>query len=41
MSAFSSITGEVWIHHLYVTGMPDWLRIGMMVTTLFIPCLSA
>ncbi len=30
------ITGEVWIHHLYITGMPDWLRIGMMVTTLLI-----
>ncbi len=30
------ITGEVWIHHLYVAGMPDWLRIGMMVTTLLI-----
>ncbi len=30
------ISGEVWIHHLYVTGMPDWLRIGQMVTTLMI-----
>ena len=30
------IAGEVWIHHLYVTGMPDWLRIGMMVSTLMI-----
>jgi cytochrome c oxidase subunit 1 len=30
------ITGEVWIHHLYIAGMPDWLRIGMMVTTLLI-----
>ena len=30
------LSGEVWIHHLYVTGMPDWLRIGMMVTTLAI-----
>lgn len=30
------ITGEVWVHHLYVAGMPDWLRIGMMVTTLLI-----
>ncbi|MFQ5431734.1 MAG: cbb3-type cytochrome c oxidase subunit I [Nitrospinota bacterium] len=30
------IAGDVWIHHLYVTGMPDWIRIGMMVTTLMI-----
>lgn len=31
-----AITGEVWIHHLYIAGMPDWLRIGMMVSTLLI-----
>jgi cytochrome c oxidase subunit 1 len=31
-----AIGGEVWIHHLYVTGMPDWLRIGMMISTLLI-----
>jgi len=30
------ISGEVWIHHLYVTGMPDWIRIGMMISTLMI-----
>ncbi len=30
------ISGEVWIHHLYVAGMPDWLRIIQMVTTLFV-----
>lgn len=30
------ISGEVWIHHLYVTGMADWIRIGMMVSTLMI-----
>jgi cytochrome c oxidase subunit 1 len=30
------LSGEVWIHHLYTTGMPDWLRIGQMVTTLMI-----
>ncbi len=30
------ITGEVWVHHLYVSGMPDWIRIGQMVTTLLI-----
>ena len=30
------ISGEVWVHHLYVAGMPDWLRIGQMVTTLLI-----
>src|SRR5271165_78149 len=31
-----AITGEVWVHHLYISGMPDWIRIGMMVTTLLI-----
>ncbi len=30
------ISGEVWIHHLYVAGMPNWLRIGQMVTTLLV-----
>ncbi|HNH36701.1 MAG TPA: cbb3-type cytochrome c oxidase subunit I, partial [Rhodocyclaceae bacterium] len=30
------LAGEVWVHHLYVTGMADWLRIGQMVTTLMI-----
>jgi cytochrome c oxidase subunit 1 len=30
------ISGEVWIHHLYVAGMPNWLRIGMTLTTLLI-----
>ncbi|MBF0341880.1 MAG: cbb3-type cytochrome c oxidase subunit I [Magnetococcales bacterium] len=30
------ISGEVWVHHLYYSGMPDWLRIGQMVTTLLI-----
>ena len=28
--------GDVWIHHLYVAGMPNWLRIGMALTTLMI-----
>jgi cytochrome c oxidase subunit 1 len=31
-----AISGEVWVHHLYVAGMPNWIRIGMMVTTLLI-----
>jgi len=31
-----AVSGEVWVHHLYVAGMPDWIRIGMMVTTLMI-----
>lgn len=31
-----AISGEVWVHHLYVAGMPNWLRIGQMVTTLMI-----
>ena len=30
------IAGIVWVHHLYITGMPDWIRLGMMVTTLLI-----
>ena len=30
------LSGEVWIHHLYYSGMPDWLRIGMMVSTILI-----
>jgi cytochrome c oxidase subunit 1 len=30
------IAGIVWIHHLYVSGMPDWIRLGHMVTTLLI-----
>ena len=31
-----AIGGIVWIHHLYITGMPDWIRLGHMVTTLLI-----
>ncbi|MDH5477084.1 MAG: cbb3-type cytochrome c oxidase subunit I [Nitrospinota bacterium] len=27
---------DVWVHHLYTSGLADWLRIGMMVTTLLI-----
>ena len=27
---------DVWAHHLYTSGLVDWLRIGMMVTTLLI-----
>ncbi|MCP4469502.1 MAG: cytochrome c oxidase subunit I [Gammaproteobacteria bacterium] len=30
------VSGEVWVHHLFVTGMPDWIRVGQMVTTLLI-----
>ncbi|MBF0142404.1 MAG: cbb3-type cytochrome c oxidase subunit I [Magnetococcales bacterium] len=30
------ISGEVWVHHLYVSGMPNWIRIGQMVSTLLI-----
>lgn len=30
------LSGEVWVHHLYTAGMPDWLRVGQMVTTLLI-----
>jgi cytochrome c oxidase subunit 1 len=31
-----ALSGEVWVHHLYYSGMADWLRIGQMVTTLLI-----
>ena len=27
---------DVWAHHLYTSGLADWLRIGMMITTLLI-----
>jgi cytochrome c oxidase subunit 1 len=30
------LSGEVWVHHLYVSGMVDWIRVGQMVTTLLI-----
>jgi cytochrome c oxidase subunit 1 len=30
------VSGEVWIHHLYASGMPNWIRIGMMMSTLLI-----
>lgn len=30
------MSGEVWVHHLYTSGMPDWIRIGMMVSTILI-----
>jgi cytochrome c oxidase subunit 1 len=30
------VSGEVWIHHLYASGMPNWIRVGMMISTLLI-----
>lgn len=30
------MSADVWVHHLFISGMPNWLRIGMMVTTLMI-----
>ena len=30
------LSGDVWIHHAYVAGMPDWIRMGMTITTLMI-----
>lgn len=36
MGGIVLLAGEVWVHHLYVTGMPDWIRVGQMVTTLMI-----
>jgi len=31
-----ALSGEVWVHHLYTSGIPDWIRILMTVTTLLI-----
>lgn len=36
MCGLCVISGEVWIHHLFIAGMPNWLAAGMMVTTLLI-----
>lgn len=36
MGGILLMAGEVWVHHLYYAGMPDWLRAGMTVTTLLI-----
>ena len=36
MGGIVLLAGEVWVHHLYVSGMPDWIRVGQMVTTLLI-----
>ncbi|MEE8423019.1 MAG: cbb3-type cytochrome c oxidase subunit I [Thermodesulfobacteriota bacterium] len=30
------MSGEVWIHHNYASGLPDWARIATMMTTLLI-----
>lgn len=30
------MSADVWVHHLYIAGMPNWIRIAMMVTTLMI-----
>ncbi|MEE8573900.1 MAG: cbb3-type cytochrome c oxidase subunit I [Thermodesulfobacteriota bacterium] len=30
------MSGEVWIHHLFTSGMPNWIRVGMMVSTILI-----
>lgn len=30
------LSGEVWIHHLFVSGMPNWIRVIAMVITLWI-----
>ena len=32
----AALSGEVWVHHLYTSGLPDWIRIGMTITTLLI-----
>ena len=30
------MSSEVWIHHIFTSGMPDWIRTFMMITTLMI-----
>ncbi|MEI6557445.1 MAG: cbb3-type cytochrome c oxidase subunit I [Rhodospirillaceae bacterium] len=30
------MSGEVWVHHIFTSGMPDWIRVVMMITTLLI-----
>jgi cytochrome c oxidase subunit 1 len=36
MGGILLLSGEVWVHHIYYAGMPDWLRAGMTVSTLLI-----
>ena len=30
------VSGIVWVHHMYVSGTPGWLRLFFMVTTMFV-----
>ncbi len=30
------MSADVWVHHLYIAGMPNWIRVAMMITTLMI-----
>ncbi len=30
------MSSEVWIHHIFTSGIPDWIRVFMMITTLMI-----
>ena len=30
------LSGDVWIHHMYTTGLPNWIRIVMSFTTILI-----
>jgi len=30
------MSSEVWVHHIFTSGLPDWIRILMMITTLMI-----
>lgn len=30
------IAGEVWVHHLFTSGLPDWIRLAQMMGTLMI-----
>ena len=32
----AALSGDVWIHHMYVTGMPNWTRMFMSFTTILI-----
>ncbi|MEH2051069.1 cytochrome c oxidase subunit I [Nostoc sp.] len=32
----AGVSGLVWVHHLYVSGTPGWMRLFFMLTTMFV-----
>ncbi|MEH2307648.1 cytochrome c oxidase subunit I [Nostoc sp.] len=32
----AGVSGIVWVHHLYVSGTPGWMRLFFMLTTMFV-----